>query len=339
MSTLRLPGLIDVHVHLRDPGGTHKEDFATGTAAALAGGIVAVLDMPNNSPPVINAGSLRAKQAATEKAHCDYGLYLGATENNAAAVARLHDQACGLKMYLGQTYGPLRLVELSAVMAHFREWPARRPIAIHAEGLALAGVIALAQAHNQPVHLCHVSRAAEIALIHAAKERGAPITCEVTPHHLFSPPTTPRTPSPKKKASIRRPACPAWRPCCPSCSPPSTRDGFHWNGSSSSCAITRHASSVSHHQRVKSRLIPPRSTSSRARGCTPGVAGRRLKGRRCGAACGRLCFAESSPTAMAKCSPRVGSASHCIPSAIWLSEGRIRPTVQPSTLQEVLRVT
>ena len=186
MSTLRLPGLIDVHVHLRDPGGTHKEDFATGTAAALAGGIVAVLDMPNNSPPVINAGSLRAKQAiAVEKAHCDYGLYLGATENNAAAVARLHDQACGLKMHLGQTYGPLRLVELSAVMAHFREWPARRPIAIHAEGLALAGVIALAQAHNQPVHLCHVSRAAEIALIHAAKERGAPITCEVTPHHLF----------------------------------------------------------------------------------------------------------------------------------------------------------
>jgi len=185
VSTLRLPGLIDVHVHLRDPGGTHKEDFATGTAAALAGGIVAVLDMPNNSPPVINAASLRAKQTAAEKAHCDYGLYLGATENNAAPVARLHAPACGLKMYLGHTYGPLRLVELSAMIAHFREWPARRPIAIHAEGLALAGAIALAQAYNQAIHLCHVSRAAEIALIRAAKERGAPITCEVTPHHLF----------------------------------------------------------------------------------------------------------------------------------------------------------
>jgi dihydroorotase-like cyclic amidohydrolase len=186
MSTLHLPGLIDIHVHLRDPGGTHKEDFATGTAAALAGGIVAVLDMPNNIPPVTNADSLRTKQvAAAEKAHCDYGLYLGANESNAAAVSRLHAQACGLKMYLGQTYGPLQLAQLSAVMAHFREWPNHLPITIHAEGLVLAGAIALAQAHNQAVHLCHVSRAAEIALIRAAKARGAPITCEVTPHHLF----------------------------------------------------------------------------------------------------------------------------------------------------------
>jgi len=186
MSTLHLPGLMDIHVHLRDPGGTHKEDFATGTAAALAGGIVAVLDMPNNTPPVTDADSLHAKLAvAEEKAHCDYGLYLGASESNADTVSRLHAKACGLKMYLDQTYGPLRLAQLSAVMAHFRQWPAHLPIAIHAEGLVLAGAIALAQAHNQPVHLCHVSRAADIALIRAAKERGVPITCEVTPHHLF----------------------------------------------------------------------------------------------------------------------------------------------------------
>ncbi|MCR4406412.1 MAG: amidohydrolase family protein [Anaerolineae bacterium] len=186
MSILHLPGLIDIHVHLRDPGGTHKEDFATGTAAALAGGIVAVLDMPNNTPPVTDADSLHAKLAAAEeKAHCDYGLYLGANESNADTVFRLHAEACGLKMYLDQTYGPLRLAQLSAVMAHFRRWPAHLPIAVHAEGLVLAGAIALAQAHNQRVHLCHVSRAADIALIRAAKERGAPITCEVTPHHLF----------------------------------------------------------------------------------------------------------------------------------------------------------
>ncbi|HIC93410.1 MAG TPA: dihydroorotase, partial [Anaerolineae bacterium] len=52
MALCTLPGLIDVHVHLRDPGGTHKEDFHTGTAAALAGGVTAVLDMPNNFPPI-----------------------------------------------------------------------------------------------------------------------------------------------------------------------------------------------------------------------------------------------------------------------------------------------
>ena len=56
MPTLKLPGLIDVHVHLREPGATHKEDYATGTAAALAGGFTCVLDMPNNTPPITNAG-------------------------------------------------------------------------------------------------------------------------------------------------------------------------------------------------------------------------------------------------------------------------------------------
>jgi dihydroorotase len=58
MRSLRLPGPIDVHVHLRDPGATHKEDFSTGTAAALAGGVVAVLDMPNNTPPTVDGQKL-----------------------------------------------------------------------------------------------------------------------------------------------------------------------------------------------------------------------------------------------------------------------------------------
>ena len=64
MTTLKLPGLIDVHVHLREPGATHKEDYDTGTAAALAGGFTCVLDMPNNTPPITNAATLAAKQAA-----------------------------------------------------------------------------------------------------------------------------------------------------------------------------------------------------------------------------------------------------------------------------------
>ena len=62
MTTLKLPGLIDVHVHLREPGATHKEDYDTGTAAALAGGFTCVLDMPNNTPPITNAETLAAKQ-------------------------------------------------------------------------------------------------------------------------------------------------------------------------------------------------------------------------------------------------------------------------------------
>jgi dihydroorotase len=71
-----LPGCIDVHVHFREPGMTQKEDFGTGTAAAAAGGVTCVFDMPNTVPPTDTAARLREKQAlAEEKALVDFGLY------------------------------------------------------------------------------------------------------------------------------------------------------------------------------------------------------------------------------------------------------------------------
>ena len=77
------PGLIDPHVHLRDPGLTHKEDFHSGTRAALAGGFTTVLDMPNTKPPTTTAAALKRKaETAKRKAVCDYGLHFGATKNN-----------------------------------------------------------------------------------------------------------------------------------------------------------------------------------------------------------------------------------------------------------------
>jgi dihydroorotase-like cyclic amidohydrolase len=188
MPLRKLPGLIDVHVHLRDPGATHKEDLSTGTAAALAGGVVAVLDMPNNTPPTVNGQRLTEKaQIASEKAHCDFGFYLGATEDNAGHGAHLSHRVAGLKIYMGQTYGPLKMTDLAALIAHFQSWPADRPIAVHAEGLAMAGAIALARLYGKRLHICHVSRKAEIELIRKAKEtqRATRLTCEVTPHHLF----------------------------------------------------------------------------------------------------------------------------------------------------------
>ncbi len=186
MTTLRLPGLIDVHVHLREPGGGHKEDMTSGTAAALAGGITAVLDMPNTYPPIVDAGSLaRKRRLAEQKALCDVGFYVGATQANASAAAALADEAVGLKIYLDQTYGPLRMRSLPALLAHFRAWPAGRPIAVHAEGLSAAMAIGLARSFGRRLHLCHVSRADEMTLIRAAKGSGAALTCEVAPHHLF----------------------------------------------------------------------------------------------------------------------------------------------------------
>ena len=185
MQRVTLPGLIDAHVHLREPGGEHKEEVATGTAAALAGGIVAVLDMPNNTPPVVDAAGLARKADRFRvRARCDYGLFLGAGEacRPDAAVA---GAAAGLKLYLTPTFGPLRLESLGSLLEIFRCWPGDKPIAVHAEGLSMAIPIGLAQLTGKRVHLCHVARAEEIALVRAAKERGAPVTCEVTPHHLF----------------------------------------------------------------------------------------------------------------------------------------------------------
>ncbi len=186
MTTLQLPGLIDVHVHLREPGATHKEDFDSGTAAALAGGFTLVLDMPNNTPPITTAEALAAKQqAARSRARCDYGLHLGAGDDNIETAYLLASQVTGLKMYLDQTFGPLRLDDLHSLIAHMERWPADVPILCHAEGRTVAACLMAAHLTGRHVHICHVSRSDEIDLIRRAKDKGLDVTCEVTPHHFF----------------------------------------------------------------------------------------------------------------------------------------------------------
>jgi dihydroorotase-like cyclic amidohydrolase len=186
MSIHCIPAVVDAHVHLREPGLTQKEDYSTGTAAALAGGVIAVLDMPNTDPPTVDWASLNAKcSAAQAKIRCDVGLFLGGTETNAQEVAKLAPKAVGLKLYLNQTFGPLRLQDLPSMLAHVRAWPTSKPMAVHAEGVALAQAIALSWAFGHHLHCCHVSRRAEIELIAVARARGARLTCEVAPHHLF----------------------------------------------------------------------------------------------------------------------------------------------------------
>ena len=202
---LALPGLIDVHVHLREPGGEHKEDFLSGTQAALAGGVTTVLAMPNTSPPVVDRASLDLALArAAAKAVCDYGQFAGATPDNASVVAAL-DDACGLKMYMGSSTGSLLVDTFAGQAAHFATFPRGRVLAVHAENeeavrwydargerrpplcaaLETARALVFAEHFNRRVHICHVSTVAEARLIRDARARGVPVTAEVAPHHLF----------------------------------------------------------------------------------------------------------------------------------------------------------
>lgn len=200
---LILPGLIDPHVHLREPGGEHKEDWTTGTRAALAGGFTTVLAMPNTSPPISSQETLaQALDLAAAKAVCDYGLFVGATAENAEEAASLQD-AVGLKLYMGSSTGSLLVADLEEQAAHFERYPGA--IAVHAEdeeavayfakygqrrppicaALAVARALVLAERFCCRLHICHVSTAQELALIRDARARGVRVTCEVTPHHLF----------------------------------------------------------------------------------------------------------------------------------------------------------
>lgn len=199
------PGLLDVHVHLREPGGEHKETLYTGTCAALAGGVTTVLAMPNTSPSITTLDTLNyVLSRAAESAVCDYGFYIGGTSDNPREAAALTD-AIGLKLYIGSSTGSLLVDQLPAQIEHFSRYPKSRIIAVHAEdeaavqyfaaqgerrppicaALATSHVLALAEQLGRRLHICHVSTGYELALIGNARARGLDVTCEVSPHHLF----------------------------------------------------------------------------------------------------------------------------------------------------------
>ncbi|KAM4694497.1 multifunctional protein CAD [Discoglossus pictus] len=183
---IRLPGLIDVHVHLREPGATHKEDFSSGTAAALAGGITMVCAMPNTDPAITDADTFSMVQTLAEAgARCDFALFLGASSENAGFLGSVASSAAGLKMYLNDTYSKLKMDNVSLWMEHFEKWPSHLPIVAHAEKQTVAAILMVAQLYQRPVHICHVAKKEEILIIKAAKQKGIQVTCEVAPHHLF----------------------------------------------------------------------------------------------------------------------------------------------------------
>lgn len=182
---IRLPGLVDVHVHLRDPGQTDKEDMVTGTKAALAGGFSMVFDMPNNAEPITTIDRLKAKiQIAKEKAYCEIGFHYGTLGDNLESFAEAAELAIGLKVYLNNTTGGYKL-DVSRLREIYEAWPAHRPILLHTEEDTIATAMESLKGLKRHVHICHLPSRAVLEEVVAMKRAGYPVTCGVTPHHLF----------------------------------------------------------------------------------------------------------------------------------------------------------
>ncbi len=201
---LVLPAAIDAHVHFRDPGMTAKEDFSTGSLAALCGGVTCVLDMPNTRPATTSISTLRdKKKIAASKSLVDFGLFAGVKPG--INTANLAKEAVGFKLYMGSTTGELLVPDLKDVTKELRDIGVTGKIlAVHAEDESLrskeieknledhlrnrsnlieASAIKkiTAQAKDCRLHICHVSAKDSIPLVTGV--RG--LTSEVSPHHLL----------------------------------------------------------------------------------------------------------------------------------------------------------
>ena len=186
MSTITLPGLIDIHVHLRTPGQEEKEDFTTGTEAAVAGVFTTVFDMPNNKVPITTPERLEEKIGlARGKIFSDIGFYFGSLGDNLDEFEKVAPKVYGLKLYLNETTGNF-LISTAKLQEIFEAWKVTgKPILVHAEDDAVAAVIENVRKTGQQAHFCHISLKSDLEQIMKAKEEGLPVTCGITPHHLF----------------------------------------------------------------------------------------------------------------------------------------------------------
>ena len=160
-----MPGVIDDHVHFRDPGMTEKADFYTESRAAVAGGVTSVMDMPNTNPATISLASWNEKMAMIgEKSLVNYSCYLGATNNNLDDVLAADPPAvCGIKLFIGSSTGNLLVDDNNAMTAIFSK--VKSLVAVHAEDNAIiAANVARLKAEygdNLPVSLHPVIRSHE----------------------------------------------------------------------------------------------------------------------------------------------------------------------------------
>lgn len=206
-----LPGAIDMHVHFRDPGFPEKEDFASGSRAAAAGGVTTVIDMPNTNPPTLTCADLEVKRAiAKDKSRVNFGFYMGLAYDNLAEIKNAKNIA-GVKVYMGSTTGDLLMQDKRVIEELFK---LGKFVIVHAEdeniiranqekykdsmdnpGVhslirgpeaayeATKAVLYLAKKCNARVHITHVSTGLEAAEL--KKFKGPLVSADCAPHHLY----------------------------------------------------------------------------------------------------------------------------------------------------------
>jgi len=211
-----LPGLVDTHVHVNEPGRTEWEGFASATRSAAAGGVTTLIDMPLNClPPTTTASALRRKRAAARGGWVDVGFWGGAVPGNLATLAGLHRAGVfGFKAFLVDSgvpeFGCLGPADLDAVLAEiarldallivhaedpgviaaapspsgrrYAGFLASRPPA--AEDTAIARLLAAAGRHGARVHVLHLASASALPVIAAARADGVRVSAETCPHYL-----------------------------------------------------------------------------------------------------------------------------------------------------------
>lgn len=216
--TVVLPGLVDTHVHVNEPGRTDWEGFATATQAAAAGGVTTIVDMPLNCiPATIDAAALGAKRAAAERqSFVDVAFWGGVVPGNAEDLVALHEAGvCGFKCFLSPSGVPefdhvgevalriafpvlarcgavllahaeepslLRPIPPNADVRSHRTWATSRPP--HAECAAIGLLLNLSREFGVRVHIVHVAAADALPLLARAKDEGLRVTAETCPHYL-----------------------------------------------------------------------------------------------------------------------------------------------------------
>ena len=184
-----MPGIIDVHTHMRDPGFTHKENFISGSKACAKAGITTFIDMPNTNPATITKEALEMKRKdAGEKSVVNYGFHFGGSSDNNSEEIKTVKGVLSTKIFLNVSTGKM-LVEDDNVLEDIVK--AANFLTVHAEGEMIKKALEFNKKFGKGIYICHISSKEEMEIIEKAKADNIfnnefhPVFAEVTPHHLF----------------------------------------------------------------------------------------------------------------------------------------------------------